>query len=168
MPRRLSNAQKRKPPRRDAKKQSVFLNIPYDNDFENLFLAYIAGISAFGFIPRAAVEVPYSSQRLDRLLSIIREYAFSIHDLSRVELDRTPPRTPRFNLPFELGLVVGLQASLARHQWVVCETRANRFEKSLSDLKGTDAYIHEVEFAGYFGNSAIFSSGESVSGPSMR
>lgn len=150
MPRRLSNAQKRKPPRRDAKKQSVFLNIPYDNAFENLFLAYIAGISAFGFIPRAAIEVPYSSQRLDRLLSIIRECAFSIHDLSRVQLDRTPPRTPRFNMPFELGLAVALQESIARHQWVVCETRANRFEKSLSDLKGTDAYIHEGRIRGLF------------------
>jgi hypothetical protein len=126
------------------------LNIPYDNAFENLFLAYIAGISAFGFIPRAAIEVPYSRQRLDRLLSIIHECEFSLHDLSRVELDRTPPTTPRFNMPFELGLAVALQARISRHQWVVCESLANRFEKSLSDLKGTDAYIHEGRIRGLF------------------
>jgi len=38
---------------------------------------------------------------------------------------------------------------------IVCESQANRFEKSLSDLKGTDAYIIKVEFAGYFGKSAV-------------
>ena len=36
---------------------SVFLNIPYDAAFENLLLAYIAGISAFGFTPRAGCPV---------------------------------------------------------------------------------------------------------------
>jgi hypothetical protein len=36
-----------------ARATSVFLNVPYDADFENLFLAYIAGLSAYGFNPRA-------------------------------------------------------------------------------------------------------------------
>lgn len=31
----------------------VFLNIPYDEKFKRLFLAFIAGISAFGMVPRA-------------------------------------------------------------------------------------------------------------------
>lgn len=32
---------------------SAFLNIPYDDTFQSLYLAYIAGITAFGLAPRA-------------------------------------------------------------------------------------------------------------------
>jgi hypothetical protein len=82
--------------------------IPYDGRFENLLLAYIAGISAFGFAPRATLEIPFSQRRLDRIISLIASSQYSVHDLSRVQLDRTAPRTPRFNMPFELGLTVGI------------------------------------------------------------
>jgi len=133
------------------KEGSVFLNIPYDADFENLLLAYIAGISAFGFAPRATLEIPFSERRLDRILALIRESKYSVHDLSRVQLDRTSPRTPRFNMPFELGLTVAIGKSIhPDHDWIVCETVAHRIKKSLSDLDGTDAYIHGGTIAGVF------------------
>jgi hypothetical protein len=108
-------------PRRAAKSrvrdEDVFLNIPYDARFENLLLAYIAGISAFGFAPRATLEIPFGQRRLDRILSLIRQSRYSIHDLSR---------------------------------WIVCETVPHRIKKSLSDLDGTDAYIHGGTVAGVF------------------
>jgi hypothetical protein len=63
-------------------RESVFLNIPYDASFENLFLAYISGISAFGFTPRATLEIPFGERRLDRIFSLIRQSQFSVHDLS--------------------------------------------------------------------------------------
>src|SRR5579871_6567259 len=84
----------------------VFLNVPYDDSFQPLYLAYIAGISSFGFIPSATLELKASMRRLDRIVRLIRTCDFAIHDLSRVQLDRTPPSTPRFNMPFELGLSV--------------------------------------------------------------
>ncbi len=84
----------------------VFLNIPYDEKFERLFLAYIAGISAFGLTTRATLEIPSSSRRLEKIRALIDACRYSIHDMSRVELDRRAPRTPRFNMPFELGLAV--------------------------------------------------------------
>lgn len=77
-------------------KDSVFLNIPYDPAFEKLFLAYVAGVSAFGFTPRATLEIPFGERRLDRILALIRQSRYSVHDLSRVQLDRKAPRTPRF------------------------------------------------------------------------
>ena len=49
MPRR--NSRRRKP-------AQVFLNLPYDSKFEPLYLAYIVGISAFGLVPRATLELP--------------------------------------------------------------------------------------------------------------
>ena len=144
-----------RPPRRGAKpslrNRSVFLNIPYDSGFENLFLAYIAGISAFGFTPRATLEIPFGERRLNRILSLIRESRYSVHDLSRVQLDRKSPRTPRFNMPFELGLAVVLaHTSQANHSWIVCETVPHRIKKSLSDLDGTDAYVHGGTIIGVF------------------
>jgi hypothetical protein len=99
------------PPRKSARRsradKSAFLNLPYDEKFKDLFLAYIAGVSAFGLVPRATLEIPGGKRRLDRILQLIRDCRFSIHDLSRVELDYSEPPTPRFNMPFELGLTVG-------------------------------------------------------------
>jgi hypothetical protein len=135
----------------NLKDRSVFLNIPYDSGFENLFLAYIAGISAFGFAPRATLEIPFGERRLNRILSLIQGSTYSFHDLSRVQVDRKSPRTPRFNMPFELGLTVAIEKlSHPDHAWVVCETVAHRINKSLSDLDGTDAYIHNGTIAGVF------------------
>jgi hypothetical protein len=130
----------------------VFLNIPYDQKFERLFLAYISGISAFGLSPRATLEIPSSSRRLERIMELIGSCEYSIHDLSRVELDGNAPRTPRFNMPFELGLAVAHQrpAKRAKHKWFVSESTPYRLAKSLSDLNGTDPFIHDGTIAGVF------------------
>ena len=50
--------------------------------------------------------IPGGERHLDRILWPIQSCRYSIHDLSRVQLDRAAPRTPRFNMPFELGLSV--------------------------------------------------------------
>jgi hypothetical protein len=129
----------------------VFLNIPYDQKFERLYLAYIAGLSAFGLIPRATLELRASVRRLDRILVLMKACPFAIHDLSRVELDRTPPSTPRFNMPFELGLSVAWEKfGSNRHAWFVFEAKNFRLAKSLSDLNGTDVYVHGGRIEGVF------------------
>lgn len=122
----------------------AFLNIPYDDEFEDLYLAYIAGLCGLGLKPRATVEIPGSQRRLDKIYRLIRECRYSFHDLSRVEIDATPPPTPRFNMSFELGLAVAHAKNVGNtHQWFVFETEPHRIKKSLSDLDGTDTYIHK-------------------------
>ena len=122
---------------------ATFLNVPYDKQFESLFLAYVAGLCGFGLVPRATLEIPGGSRRLDRIFQLISGCRYSFHDLSRVELDKKPPPTPRFNMPFELGLVVArTKTNRRRHDWFVFESRNRRLSKSLSDLNGTDPYIH--------------------------
>lgn len=138
-------------PRKGRKRYSVFLNIPYDSAFENLYLAYIVSLTAFGLIPRATLEIPTSGRRLERILKLIEECAYSIHDLSRVQLDRSAPRVPRFNMPFELGLAVAQSVMDRRENWYVCETVPHRISKSLSDLNGTDVRIHRGTVKGVFG-----------------
>ena len=135
------------------KELRVFLNIPYDRRFADLYLAYIAGTAAFGLIPRATVEIPGGQRRLDRIFELIRSCRYSVHDLSRVQLDRKYPPTPRFNMPFELGLTVAWQrTSRAKkdHLWFVFEAINRRLAKSLSDLDGTDPYIHGGQPHGVF------------------
>ena len=131
----------RRPRRRRA--TTAFINVPYDAGYEPLYLAFIAGLSGFGLIPRATVEIPGSRRRLDRLLGLLRRCRYSFHDLSRVELDPGPPQTPRFNMPFELGLAVALQKTRpGTHEWFLFEAQSRRVWKSLSDLAGTDEYAH--------------------------
>jgi hypothetical protein len=129
----------------------AFLNIPYDSDFRVLYLAYIAGITSFGLVPRATLEISGSKRRLDRIFTLIRGCRYSFHDMSRVELDVKRPQTPRFNMPFELGLTVAWEIlNPGQHTWYVLESRPRRLSKSLSDLNGTDPYIHENGPSGVF------------------
>jgi len=138
--------------RRQKRTPEVFLNIPYDKKFEWLFLAFIAGTNALRLTPRATLEITTSVRRLDRILDLIRRCEYSIHDLSRVEVDRAFPSTPRFNMPFELGLSVALEkrAKNEKRGWFVCEARSYRLAKSLSDLNGTDSFIHDGTVEGVF------------------
>ena len=123
---------------------TVFLNIPYDKRFRSLYLAYIAGLVHLGFVPRVTLGLPSGARRLDKILAEIKGCRYSIHDLSRVGLDRNPPfATPRFNMPFELGLAVAWEKSNPeKHTWFVFEAENYRVQKSLSDLNGTDPQIH--------------------------
>lgn len=131
--------------------KSVFLNIPYDHQFQRLCVAYIAGICAFGLVPRATLEIPGGQVRLSRILQLIQQCRYSIHDLSRVQLDLYPPRCPRFNMPFELGLTVGhCWNRRLRHTWFAFESMRYRQQKSLSDINGTDVYVHEGRVSGVF------------------
>jgi hypothetical protein len=47
-------------------------------------------------------------------------------------------------MPCELGLAVGYYTHRPKrkHTWFVFETRPWRLQKSLSDLNGTDTYVH--------------------------
>ena len=80
----------------------VFLNVPYDEQFADLFVAYVTGLVALGLNPRASLEIPGGAARLDKISDLIATCSQSVHDLSRVELDLNDPPTPRFNMPFEL------------------------------------------------------------------
>lgn len=128
---------------------SVFLNIPYDDNFVDLYLAYIAGMAAFGLVPRSAIEIPGGKLRLDRIFALIQLCHGSLHDLSRVEA--------RFNMPFELGLAVawcdlnesGHIVPKSDHTWFVFASDRG-IEKAFSDLLGSDSYIHDGSPQGLF------------------
>jgi hypothetical protein len=101
--------------------------------------------------PRVTLEIPGGTRRLDRIFALMQGCRFSVHDLSRVEMDRSRPSTPRFNMPFELGLAVAWERMHTVEQvWFVMESVNYRLAKSLSDLNGTDPYIHGGTIEGVF------------------
>jgi len=129
------------PPQPDP--NAVLLNIPYDDEFHNLYIAYIVGLFQLGLVPHLASEVPGGDRRLNRIIQLIQSCRYSIHDLSRVELTTSPSSTPRFNMPLELGMTITWQIlNPDQHTLFVCESEPCRLQRSASDLNGTDPYIH--------------------------
>ena len=122
---------------------AVFLNLPYDEEFGSLYIAYIVGLYQLGLVPHMASEVPGGERRLSRILALMQRCRYSIHDLSRVELSVPPSATPRFNMPLELGMTITwTHLHPRRHTWFVWESEPYRLQRSASDLNGTDPCIH--------------------------
>ncbi len=119
--------------------ESVFLNIPYDAAFEDLYLAYIVGLTQLGLQINATLAVP-SQGRLSTIIKLIEESDFSIHDLSRTEASRG---VPRFNMPVELGIALyRSHITNGRHRVFIFESRRYRAQRSTSDVNGIDPQIH--------------------------
>jgi hypothetical protein len=125
---------------------SVFINCPFTEDYASLFEAMAFTVIACGFCPRSAVEKGDSGEvRMEKITRLIKASPFSIHDLSAVELDPVN-QLPRFNMPFELGLALGLKASggeYAGHTALVLERQKYTSQKCLSDIAGQDLQAHE-------------------------
>jgi hypothetical protein len=119
--------------------ESVFLNIPYDNEFDDLYVAYIVGLTQLGLRVKAALAVP-NQGRLETIIGLIAESDYSIHDLSRIEISKG---IPRFNMPVELGLALYRSyVTKGRHRVYVFESKPYRTQRSTSDINGIDPQIH--------------------------
>jgi hypothetical protein len=117
--------------------EKVFINVPFDKAYEPLFVALIVGLVAMRRVPRSVLEITETGQgRLQRLISLVQDCQASVHDLSRVGLP------PRFNMPFELGLVYAVSQLKGAHDLHVLEAIPYRLDKTLSDFKGRDPLIH--------------------------
>lgn len=123
----------------------VFLNIPFADSHEFLYVALVAGLVALRLNPRCVLEIPPQQSRLERLYRLIASCPYSIHDLSHVRLSAIGHRVPRFNMPFELGIAVAValaEEGAKAHQFRIFEAKPYRLQQSLSDVLGHDAYIH--------------------------
>jgi hypothetical protein len=93
-----------------------------------------------GFLPRATLGIG-GNRRLDRIASLIESCSYSIHDPSRSTQSQRPTHTP-FQHAVRLGLAVAWARSNRHHRWFVFESVERRLAESMSDLDGTDPYIH--------------------------
>lgn len=118
--------------------RSVFINCPYDDDYEPLFDALLLTVVTCGFVPRSAVESgSVSVSRLDRIFDAIHSSAFSIHDLSRCR-GEGEAMLARFNMPLELGIAMSRRRNANRHDWFVLVPSDAPYARFVSDLTGFD------------------------------
>jgi hypothetical protein len=126
--------------------QNVFVNCPFDHEYREMMHAIVFSVHDCGLVARSALEISDSSQvRIDRILTLIEECQFGIHDISRTELDPAH-QLPRFNMPLELGLFLGAKRFGPGRQkeknCVIMDTERYRFQRFCSDIAGQDIKAH--------------------------
>ncbi len=127
--------------------KSVFVNCPFDDEFKPLLKALVFCILYMDFEPRIALERLDSSEaRIKKIIEIISQCKFGIHDLSRLQARRKGEYF-RLNMPFELGLDIGCKAFGERKHTdkscLIFEKERYRYQAALSDLSGSDIRVHE-------------------------
>jgi hypothetical protein len=130
--------------RKSRTEKQVFVNCPFDSQYQPIFEAIIFTIHACGFHSRCALEDGDSDKvRLDKIIKMISECDLGIHDLSRVD---THGQLPRFNMPLELGLFLGAQKfggkKERRKACLVLEGERFQYQRFISDLAGVDPAAH--------------------------
>jgi len=124
---------------------SIFINCPFDEDYARVFNAIVFTIHDLGFTARCARERDDASEnRLDKIMGIIDQCKYAIHDLSRA--DRNSKDLPRFNMPFELGLFLGCKKwGSGKHNdkvSLILDKEKYRYLEFISDLRGQDTKNH--------------------------
>lgn len=128
--------------------KNIFINCPFDEDYINDLLKPILYIIIKnGFNPRLALEISDSSQfRLDKIIQIIKECKYSIHDLSKVRAIKKGEYA-RMNMPFELGIDYGIKnindEYMSKKQFLILEAVKYDYMKAISDINGLDIKVHE-------------------------
>jgi len=75
---------------------SVFINCPFDSQYQAIFYALVFAVHDCGYVARCALEVDDSGLvRIQKIQQMISDCRFGVHDISRVESD---PQTqlPRY------------------------------------------------------------------------
>ena len=131
-------------PGKDSTK--VFINCPYDKEYETFFRAIVFGIIANGFISKCAKEITGGGNRLNKILQMIYDCGYGIHDISRTDIDKNTG-FPRFNMAFELGISIGCQTfgegDQKNKDFLILDINPYRFRDFLSDISGIDPIGHD-------------------------
>jgi hypothetical protein len=127
---------------------NVFINCPFDANYHPMFEAIVFSIHDCGFIARCAREEEDSGDiRFQKLIRIIEDCKYGVHDISKADLD-VNTNLARFNMPLELGLFMGAQRYAAKEHHnrnkkiLVMDSAQFRYQQFISDLSGTDISSH--------------------------
>jgi hypothetical protein len=127
--------------------RDVFINCPFGDDYRAHFEAIVFTVVRSGFTPRCARESDDGGEvRFDKICRIIRECPYSVHDISKTELD-ADSGLPRFNMPFELGLFLGAKRFGGRlhnrKKTLIFDQDRFRYQSYISDIAGQDIHPHK-------------------------
>ncbi|MBK7938375.1 MAG: hypothetical protein IPJ82_15415 [Lewinellaceae bacterium] len=127
--------------------KNVFINCPFDDEYNEIFRAILFTVHRCGFVLRCAKEFGDSDQiRINKIFDLIANSQYAIHDLSRVTL-KSLNDLPRFNMPLELGIFIGcIRFGSKKHRnkkYLILESEDFRFKRFISDLSGQDIQSHD-------------------------
>ncbi|MCD4829208.1 MAG: hypothetical protein K8R90_07275 [Candidatus Cloacimonetes bacterium] len=92
----------------------------------------------------ATIRDDGGEQRLHKIIDLMRQCQYSIHDLSRLEV--SVQQIPRMNMPFELGVDFGIRYSsehFKAKRFLIFELHEHDLKPVLSDISGCDPKAHE-------------------------
>ena len=122
----------------------VFLNYPFDEEFETLAYAMHFAVTAAGLIPICAKDESAPDQlRLEMLVSMISTCRFSIHDFSRYQ-GEGEKNFARFNMPIEMGMALFYSTFTDQrdHRCAFFVATPHDYQRFASDLAGLDPKHH--------------------------
>lgn len=127
--------------------KNIFINCPFDSDYDSLLRPILFTIVYFRFTPQIASQIADSGeQRINKILALIVSSKYSVHDLSRIKSVKTDEYY-RLNMPFELGIDYACRRLSSEHlrgkRFLVLGAEPHDYKKALSDLAGIDAKSHE-------------------------
>jgi hypothetical protein len=124
---------------------SVFLNCPFDPEYQEIFYSIIFAIQNCGFLARCALEINDSGiVRIEKIFTIIEGCKYGIHDISRTEISKEY-QLPRFNMPLELGLFLGAKRWQNEKLCLILDSEPHRYQRFCSDIAGQDIQIHNQQ-----------------------
>jgi hypothetical protein len=129
--------------------RNVFVNCPFDPAYRALLRPLLFTLIYLGFKPRIALESFDSGEpRIDKIVQLVEESKFAIHDLSRCRAEKEG-ELYRLNMPFELGLDVGCRrfgtGKSKSKRCLILEAEPYRYQAAISDLAGSDIAAHHNE-----------------------
>lgn len=128
----------------------VFVNCPFDKDYEPILQAVLFCVTYLGLIPRIASERQDGGEtRIEKIRELIESSKFSIHDLSRCAAS-SKGEFFRLNMPFELGIDYGCRQfrgeGRENKRILILEEQPYRYQATISDLAGCDIQSHQGKF----------------------
>lgn len=127
--------------------RDVFINCPFDRAYQPKFYAAVFAIFRSGFRARCSLETDNAADsRFEKICRIIQECKYGVHDISRTESDGQPP-LPRFNMPLELGVFLGLciggNKDQRQKRCIIFDRERYRYQRFISDISGQDIHSHD-------------------------
>jgi len=122
----------------------VFLNYPFDPDYERFAIAVHFGIVAANLIPVCAKDLSLPDRpRVDMLVDAIHGCRYSVHDLTRSKGEGAD-NFGRFNMPIETGMALfyALTTNRERHNCAFILPTPYDHHKFASDLSGFDPKVY--------------------------
>jgi len=119
----------------------VFINCPYDSDYEPVLDALVLTTVFFGLTPTSALTSGDPGRaRMERIVLAIEAADYSIHDLSRCRGEGAQGLT-RMNMPLELGIAL-YRSHKNGHRWMALVPDDSPHQQYISDLAGYDLKVY--------------------------